>query len=311
MLGSSRRAPTLTGEFPVDRQAEFGKFIAAALGFDFEAGRLDVSVHPFCTGLSAGDTRLTTRYSADAFDGSFFGVLHETGHGLYEQGLPKAEHAGMPLAEAISLGIHESQSRMWENLVGRSSAFWRYAGPLARERFDALRPVDDVTLIRAMNAIEPSFVRVEADELTYDLHVLIRFELETLLIGGTLSIDDVPAAWNDRMTKYLGVAPPDDRRGCLQDVHWAAGLVGYFPTYTLGNLYASQFFERAAADLGTLDADFARGDFAPLLGWLRDRIHRHGRRYTASQLVERVTGKPLSSDALVAHLTEKVETYYG
>ena len=310
VLGSTRRAPTLSGEFPVDAQAAFGAFAAARLGFDFDAGRLDVSVHPFCTGLAAGDTRLTTRYSADAFDGSFFGVLHETGHGLYEQGLPKVTRAGQPLAEAISLGIHESQSRMWENLVGRSPAFWRFFGPLARERFAALRAIDDDTLIRAMNAFAPSFVRVEADELTYNLHILVRFELETRLIADELDVSDVPAAWNELMRNYLGIAPPDDRRGCLQDVHWAAGLIGYFPTYTLGNLYASQFFDRAMLDLGDQSPNFARGDFAPLLAWLRDKIHRHGRRYTAAQLVERVTGSALSSDALIKHLTAKVDTYY-
>jgi carboxypeptidase Taq len=270
-----------------------------------------VSVHPFCTGLSAGDTRLTTRYAADAFDGSFFGVLHETGHGLYEQGLPKSVHPGQPVADAVSLGIHESQSRLWENLVGRSVPFWQYFAPLARERFDALKGVNNDMMIRTMNAIEPSYIRVEADELTYNLHILIRFELETRLVASDLAIADLPEAWNERMQKYLGITPPDDARGCLQDVHWAAGLLGYFPTYSLGNLYASQFFEQAKSDLGSLDEHFARGDFAPLLGWLRDRIHRHGRRYTAAQLVQRVTGKSLSSDALIQHLTAKVEKYYG
>lgn len=310
-LGSSRRAPTLKGEFPVDAQAAFGRFASEKLGFDFEAGRLDVSVHPFCTGLAAGDTRLTTRYKSSEFDGSFFGVLHETGHGLYEQGLPKAEHPGLPLSSAVSLGIHESQSRLWENLVGRSPAFWRYFGPLARERFEALRSIDDDTLIRAMNGVEASFIRTESDEVTYNLHVLLRFDLETRLVAGELDVKDVPAAWDERMQNYLGIKPPDDARGCLQDVHWSGGGVGYFPTYSLGNLFASQFFEAAKRDLGDLDAQFARGDFAPLLGWLRTNIHQHGQRYTAAQLVERVTGKPLSSEALIRHLEAKVDTYYG
>lgn len=310
VLGSSRRPAPITGVFPVESQRQFGRMIAEKIGFDFDAGRIDISVHPFCTGLSAGDTRLTTRYSPDAFEGSFFGVLHECGHGLYEQGLPKSAHPGQPIAEAISLGIHESQSRMWENLVGRSPAFWRFFASRAREAFGDLRHVTDDALVAAINAIEPSLIRVEADELTYNLHILLRFELETKLIDGSLPVNDVPAAWNERMQKYLGVAPPDDRRGCLQDVHWSAGLVGYFPTYALGNLYASQFFEQADADLGGLEAMFARGEFAPLLGWLRDKIHRHGKRYSAAQLVQRVTGKPLSSDALVRHLTQKVETYY-
>lgn len=308
---SSRKAPELVGPFPVDAQAAFGRFAAEKLGFDFDAGRLDVSVHPFCTGLSAGDTRITTRYAPEEFDGSFFGVLHETGHGLYEQGLPKDRHPGLPLSESISLGIHESQSRLWENLVGRSGAFWKFFAPAARKRFDALKGVDDDTLGRAINAVGPSFIRTESDEVTYNLHILLRFDLETRLMNSELDVADVPAAWNGLMQDYLGITPPDDARGCLQDVHWAGGGVGYFPTYTLGNLYASQFFAKARQDLGDLDAQFAAGDFSSLLGWLRTNIHQHGRRYTAAELVERVTGKPLSSDALIQHLDAKVEKYYG
>ena len=311
VAGSSKRAPTLPGPFPVAAQTALGQFAARSIGFDFEAGRLDVSVHPFCSGMAPGDTRMTTRYREDEFDGSLFGVLHETGHALYEQGLPKSGQEGLPIASAVSLGIHESQSRMWENLVGRSEAFWRWFGPHAREHLPTLRGVSDADLLFAVNDVRPSFIRTEADEVTYNLHVLLRFELEYGLLNGQLAIDDVPDAWQSKMQTYLGITPPDAARGCLQDVHWSAGLIGYFATYTLGNLYSAQFFEQARQDLGDLDAQFARGDFVPLLTWLRQHIHRHGKRYTAAQLVERVTGRPLSPTPLVNYLRGKVDRFYA
>ncbi len=308
---SGRRPPQLAGPFPIDRQEAFGTLAAKTIGFDFNAGRLDVSVHPFCTGLSAGDTRITTRYRLDDLSDALFGVLHEVGHALYEQGLPKAAHPGSPLADSISLGIHESQSRMWENLVGRSAAFWQYFTPIAREHFSSLKDVKESDILFAVNEVSPGFIRVESDEVTYNLHILMRFELETQLLDGSLKISDVPAAWDARVKKYLGLTVPDAARGCLQDIHWSAGLVGYFPTYTLGNLYAAQFYEQARKDLGDLDAMYARGEFAPLLGWLRDRIHQHGSRYTATDLVKRVTGRPLDPAPLLKHLNERVEAFYG
>jgi carboxypeptidase Taq len=313
IVDSGKKAPLeiLERNYPPEAQAKLARHAAEAVGFDFEAGRLDVSLHPFCTDLGPGDTRMTTRYDPKYFGNAFFGVLHETGHGLYEQGLP-AKHFGTPLASAISLGIHESQSRMWENFVGRGRAFWKHFLPLAREAFpESLRGVSEDDWYFAVNDVRPSLIRTEADEATYNLHVLLRFELEQALLNDELNVADLPAAWNERMQKYLGLTPSDDTRGCLQDIHWSSGSIGYFPTYTLGNLYAAQFFEQASQDLGDLDGQFARGEFAPLLGWLREKIHRHGKRYRASDLVKRVTGKPLSSEALMRHLERKAELYVG
>jgi carboxypeptidase Taq len=314
IVASPKKAPVELTErhFPKDKQEAFNKAAATAIGFDFSQGRLDVSVHPFCNGLGPGDTRMTTRYDEHSFNDAFFGTLHETGHCLYEQGLPKKEQFGNPLSEAVSLGIHESQSRMWENLVGRSRAFWQHLFPKAKEVFGPT--LADVSLDQwyfAVNDVRPSFIRVEADEVTYNLHIMLRFELEQQLINGTLSAKDVPAAWNERLKHYLGLTPKDDSVGCLQDIHWSAGLIGYFPTYALGNLYAAQFFEAAGRELGDLHAMFAKGEFAPLLNWLRTHIHRHGRRYTAPQLVKRVTGADLSPEPLLRHLTAKANELYG
>ena len=313
IVSSRRKAPVEILEWfhPADAQAKLGRDAATAVGFDFQAGRLDVSVHPFCSGIGPGDTRMTTRYDEKYFGDAFFGVLHETGHGLYDQGLP-AEHFGTPLGEAISLGIHESQSRMWENLVGRSRAFWKFFMPKAREAFPAtLKDVSDDQWYFAVNDVRPSLIRTESDETTYNLHILLRFELEKAMLTGDLNVSDLPSVWRERMTEYLGVDVPDDARGVLQDIHWSGGAMGYFPTYTLGNLYAAQFFEQARKDLGDLDAQFSRGEFALLLGWLRDKIHRHGKRYTAPELVQRVTGRPLSAEPLLKHLRAKaVELYH-
>lgn len=312
IAGSGRTAPVeiLERNYPAAAQAQLAREAAERLGFDFTAGRLDVSVHPFCSGLGPGDTRMTTRYDEKFFGDAFFSVLHETGHGLYNQGL-EAEHWGTPRGEYISLGIHESQSRMWENLVGRSRSFWKFFWPKAKAAFSTvLADVNEDQWLFAINDMRPSLIRTESDEATYNLHILLRFELEQAMLSGDLSPADVPAAWNERMKKYLGLTPPDDARGCLQDVHWCHGAIGYFPTYTLGNLYAAQFFEQAQKDLGDLDAQFARGEFAPLLGWLREKIHRHGRRYTAPQLVKRITGQPLSAEPLLRHLNRKAAECY-
>ena len=311
---SKKKAPIeiLHRKYPVAAQEKLGREAARAVGFDFENGRLDVSVHPFCSGLGPGDTRMTTRFDENFFGNSFFSVLHETGHGLYEQGLPKREHFGTPVGESISLGIHESQSRMWENLVGRSAAFWKYYMPKVRAAFpENLKDVTDEQWVFSVNAVEPSFIRTESDEATYNLHIMLRFELEQAMVKDEVKPHDIPAAWNERMKKYLGVTPKTDREGCLQDIHWSGGMIGYFPTYSLGNLYAAQFFEQARKDLGDLDAMFARGEFKPLLDWLRKNIHRHGKRYTASQLVKKVTGKPLTAEPLMRHLSRKAAELYA
>jgi carboxypeptidase Taq len=301
----------LDGDFPLDVQADFGRLAAEQVGFDFKAGRLDVSAHPFCTQLGPHDHRLTTRYSQRDMTDSLFSILHEVGHGLYQQGLPP-EHFGLPLGEAISLGIHESQSRLWENLVGRSRAYWEWMFPQAQRSFpEALADVTEERFYRLINHVRPSLVRIESDEVTYNLHILIRFELEQELLAGDIQVADLPDAWHDRYHQYLGVTPTNHAEGVLQDIHWSAGAFGYFPTYSLGNLYAAQFFEQAEADLGSLDALFRRGQFAPLLQWLVEHIHRHGRRYSAADLVERVTGRPLSHEPLMRHFRRKFGPLYG
>ncbi len=312
IVSSGRPAPIeiLERSYPAEAQAKLAREAAAAVGFDFSAGRLDVSLHPFCTGIGPGDTRMTTRYDEKYFGDAFFGVLHETGHGLYDQGLPE-KHFGTPRGEAVSLGIHESQSRMWENLVGRSRAFWKFFLPKARASFGHLADVNEDQWYRAINDVRPSLIRTESDEATYNLHILLRFELEKAMLSGDLSIAELPGAWNEKMKKYLGVTVPDDARGVLQDIHWSGGAMGYFPTYTLGNLYAAQFFEQAGKDLGDMEGQFAKGEFAPLLGWLREKIHSQGKRYTAAKLVEKVTGRALSAEPLLAHLRRKAGEVYG
>ena len=301
----------LTRSYPVDAQREFSLTAARAIGFDFDAGRLDIAAHPFCSGIGPGDCRITTRYDQHHFPGAFFGTLHEAGHGIYEQGLV-AEHFGTALGHSASLGIHESQSRMWENLVGRSRAFWDHFYQPAQEAFpEALRDVSIDDFYAAINDVRPSWIRVEADEVTYNLHIMLRFELEQGIISGDLKPADLPAVWNETFHKYFGITPTDDALGCLQDIHWSAGLIGYFPTYALGNLYAAQFFEQAQADLGDLHGMFAQGQFAPLKTWLNEAIHQRGLQYRANRLVEVVTGKPLTADALLRHLHAKIDPLYG
>ena len=313
IMQSGRKAPEeiLSRNYPKDAQETFGKAAAAAIGFEFARGRLDVTHHPFCSGMGPSDCRITTRYDEQFFPSAFFGTLHEAGHGIYDQGL-RTDLFGLPPGTYVSLGIHESQSRMWENLVGRSRAFWQHFFPQFQAAFgEAMRGVSVDEFFWAINHVAPSLIRVEADEATYNLHIIIRFELEQALLTGDLEVAELPAAWNEKYRKYLGITPPDDKDGCLQDVHWSAGLVGYFPTYSLGNLYASQFFEKANAELGGLDAQFARGEFAPLKMWLQKNIHQRGQCYPAADLVKLVTGQPLSHAALMRHLRAKLGPLYG
>jgi carboxypeptidase Taq len=313
-IANSGRAPrrdVLQRDFPVERQRLFAESAAAAIGFDFDAGRLDETAHPFCSGFGPGDCRLTTRYNPRAFNEAFFGVLHEAGHGLYEQGLP-AEHYGTPLGTAASLGIHESQSRLWENQVGRGRPFWDHFYPRARQSFPgALRDVTADDWVFAVNDVRPSFIRVEADEATYNLHIVLRFELEQALVKGELAPADVPGVWNEKFKALLGLSPPSDAQGCLQDIHWSFGGLGYFPTYTLGNLYSAQLMEAARRDLDDLDGEFRRGDFARLKGWLNDKVHKPGMRYRAGELCRRVTGRDLDHKPLVAYLRGKYAPLYG
>jgi carboxypeptidase Taq len=311
-IGASSRRPTpLRGPFPKEKQREFGEAVARDMGFDFEAGRLDISAHPFCSGFHPRDVRLTTRYDETDFRGSLFGVMHEAGHGLYEQGLD-ARNTGTPMAEAASTGIHESQSRLWENLVGRSRPFWRHYYPKLAKCFpEALAGVGEDAFYAAVNEAKPSLIRVEADEVTYNLHILLRFEIEQALFSGALSVAELPGVWNKKMQEYLGLTPPDDARGVLQDVHWSCGLFGYFPTYTLGNLYAAQFFATAKKEVADLEAKVARGELLPLREWLRERIHRHGMLYAPGELCEKVTGAPLDARHFNAYLKGKFGEIYG
>lgn len=292
-------------------QEKFARRMAEVVGFDFAAGRLDVSKHPFCSGSYPGDIRLTTRYYEDFFSPSVFGVLHESGHGLYEQGLP-VEHAFTPLGQPVSLGIHESQSRLWENFVGRSRGFWEKFYAEAQAAFaESLCDVSLDQFHAAINVVQPSFIRVEADEVTYNLHIIVRFEMERAMISGKLAVKDVPEAWNARMKEFLGITPPDDALGCLQDIHWSMGAFGYFPTYALGNLYAAQFFDAAKKAIPDLPDQIRAGRLRPLLDWLRETIHRHGQRYRAADLVQRVTGKPPSIEPFLAYVREKFSPIYG
>jgi carboxypeptidase Taq len=249
---------------------------------------------------------MTTRYDETDFMVSLYGVLHEAGHGLYDQGLPESQ-LGTPLGQAASLGIHESQSRLWENRIGRSRSFWKAWWPELIRAFPDLTGRNDEQCWRAANAVERSFIRVEADEVTYDLHILLRFELETKLLKGDLAVRDLPGAWNELFEKLFGVKVPDDARGCLQDIHWSLGGFGYFPTYTLGNLTSSQLWQTAQRDLPTLSTSIDNRDYQPLLRWLREKVHSHGRRYTASDLVQRATGKPLDPEAHLKVLESKVQ----
>ena len=298
---------------PVEKQAAFNRALVERMGFDVSAGRLDVSTHPFCEGMGPGDTRLTTRYAVDLFPSALSGTMHETGHALYEQNLPKAERFGQPLAEACSMGIHESQSRTWENLVGRGRAFWEWAVPALKESFGdpAFDGLDVETAYRGMNVVEPHLTRIESDEATYNLHIMLRFDLERAMLAGDLAVADLPGAWNERFRADLGIDVPSDRRGVLQDIHWSMGLIGYFPTYTLGNLYAAQFWATIQEQVPGLEEGFRRGEFGALLDWLRPNIFAHGRRYTAPELCERITGRPLSHEPLLRYLEAKLKPIYG
>ncbi len=298
-------------KIPIAQQEKFVRFVAERIGFDFTRGRLDISTHPFCSGTHCNDIRMTTRFHENNVNDALGSTMHECGHGIYEQNLP-AEHIGTPMGDAVSLGIHESQSRLWENQVGRSLPFWKWLAPKMPEFFgDAVAGLTLEQVYSAANLVRPDFIRVEADEATYNLHIMVRFEIERGLIGGAMSVDDVPGVWNARYKEYLGIDVPDDRRGCLQDIHWSLASMGYFPTYTLGNLYAAQFFEKAMQDIPDLYAQYERGEFGQLKAWLVKNIHSQGMRYHAADLCKVVTGKAPSPDALMRHLEGKLRPIYG
>lgn len=295
--------------FPVEAQREFLREVTERLGFNYRRGRIDVSLHPFCEG-SGADIRMTTRFDADNPLDSLFSSIHETGHGLYEQGLPLALQ-GTPLGQNAGMGVHESQSRLWENQVSRSRAFWVFFEPRFREKFPAqLAAVSSEELYLAVNEVAPTLIRVDSDEVHYNLHILLRFELEQRLFRGDLAVADLPAAWNALSRELLGLAPPSDKQGVLQDVHWSGGAFGYFPSYCLGNMIAAQLWFTVLKALPGLEADFAKGDFTRLLGWLRANIHEQGRRYETLELVRRVTGEELTPKYLLRYLEERYAPLY-
>lgn len=303
-------ASVLHREYDEEKQKVFAEEILQQCGFDFTRGRQDRSVHPFCTNFSKHDVRLTTRYDRNFLPMALFGSLHEMGHGLYEQGSAD-ELDGTPLAGGTSLGVHESQSRLWENLVGRSRPFWTRYFPKLVETFpESLAGVPLETFYRAINRVAPSLIRVEADEVTYNLHIIIRYEMEVELLEGRLSVADAPEAWNARMKEYLGLVPPTNAEGILQDVHWSIGIMGYFPTYSLGNILSVQLFDQALAAHPTIPDEIQHGEFATLLDWLRTNVHRHGRKYLPTDLVQRVTGGPLRTEPYVNYLRTKFGEIY-
>jgi carboxypeptidase Taq len=294
----------LQRDYPITGQQSLNRQVAVAMGFDFEAGRIDTTVHPFCTEIGPRDCRMTTRYHGDDFTGSLFGVMHEAGHGLYTQGLP-VEHFGTPLGNYLSLGIHESQSRLWENQVGRSRDFWHHWFPIARAQFPGLDnlPMEEFWLL--VNRVKPSHIRVEADEATYNLHIILRYEMEQQLISGDLAVADLPHAWNARFEELFQIPVPDDARGCLQDTHWSLGLIGYFPTYTLGTLNAAQLFRAALRQVPEIATDLVEARYDRLLEWLREKIHRQGRRYSPQELIRRATGESLRASYFLDYLKAK------
>lgn len=296
--------------FDEEKQRDFGLEVVKAIGYDFERGRQDKSVHPFTSGFGTGDVRITTRFDPKFLNTALFGSMHESGHAMYEQGV-NPDFDRTPLADAASLAMHESQSRLWENLVGRSRSFWVAFYARLQEVFPSqLGDVDLDTFYRAINKVEPSFIRVEADEATYNLHIMLRFELEISLMDGTLAIGDLPDAWNARFEEFLGLTPRDDAEGVLQDIHWSGGMIGYFPTYALGNLVASQLWAKIEGDIPDVQRRIERGEFGELLSWLREHVHKHGGKFEPVELLTAVTGSGLTVEPYLRYLRDKFGEIY-
>jgi carboxypeptidase Taq len=301
----------VNGSFPLAGQRELVAKVLALMGFEETGWRLDDTAHPFAVGIGEGDVRITTRWSESYLPMSLYSVMHECGHGLYEDGISRSLRR-TPLARATSLGLHESQSRLWENMVGRGRPFCGVLAPLIAKQFGGSQAdLDPDTLFRAVNVVRPSLVRVEADEATYALHIVLRFELEQDLIDGRLETADLPHEWDLRVRKYLGLDVPNDALGVLQDVHWSGGMFGYFPTYALGNLIAAQLWQRAATDIGELDEQLERGELSRLREWLREHVHRFGAKFTATDLLERTVGGPIEVTPFIDYLTRKLSAVYG
>ena len=302
----------LSQKFDTAKQEAFGLSVLRDMGYDFRRGRQDRSAHPFTTSFTPYDVRITTRFDEDDLLSALFSTIHEGGHALYDQGLP-LDLLNTPLCQPISLGVHESQSRLWENIVGRSKVFWKHYLPVLKGHFPG--QIDGIGLDQfysAVNRVTPGFIRVESDELTYNLHIFIRFEIEKELISGTLPVNDIPGIWNEKYREYLGITPPDDARGCLQDIHWAHGSIGYFPTYTIGNLLSAQLYNRALESTRVpLSAEIEKGNCGALLAWLRDRVHRHGSRYTFTELVQAITGGDIQVRPYMTYLADKFREIYS
>ncbi|MBI2743745.1 MAG: carboxypeptidase M32 [Chlamydiales bacterium] len=304
------REDFLHGSFSPEKQNEFSQILLKAMGFDKETSRLDLSVHPFCVSLHPKDTRMSTRLHPDYLMSNIFSVIHEGGHGLYNRGF-KVENFGSPLGESASLGMDESQSRWWETRIGRSEAFWKHFFPQLQNLFpEKLKEISLHDFHRAINSVEASLIRVEADEVTYSLHVIVRFELEMALLDGSLKVKDLPKAWNRKMQEYLGITPSSDAEGCLQDIHWSMGGIGYFPTYTLGNLYASQIFAAFEKKYPEWKERVSKGDLGFIREWLTENLHQYGRQFSAEEILIRLTGGPLTEKPFVTYLEEKYHRLY-
>lgn len=307
----SINSDVLHKNFPLKKQEQFALWIIDKLGFDLGRGRQDISAHPFQITLGSSDIRLTTRYDENFLNPALFGLIHEAGHGMYEQNV-STDLIGTVLAGGTSLGIHESQSRLWENVIARSEKFWHWAYPQLKETFpQELADTSEREFYEAINAVAPSFIRVEADEVTYNLHILLRFELEKRLIEGSLSVADLPEAWNHRFTELFGVTPPTLAEGVLQDVHWSGGSFGYFATYSLGTVLSAQFFAQACEEVPQISESIAQGNFAPLKHWLTENIHQHGRKFTGKELIKRVTGNDLQTKPYIEYLEKKFGEIYS
>ena len=315
LLGKITSSPQIDDSFfrknyPEHLQETAGKLLLSPLGYDTSRGRLDISAHPFTTKLGFDDVRITTRYDENYYPSGLYSIIHEAGHALYEQGISE-NFKDSCLAEGTSLGIHESQSRMWENFIGRSLPFWKYFAPVLKKIFyENLTDVDEHMMFKAVNRVEPSFIRVEADEVTYNLHVILRFRIEKELAEGNLKVKDLPGVWNSLSSELLGIKPDTDKNGVLQDVHWSMGAIGYFPTYLLGNLYCAHFYNKMEEDNGKTDLSIQKGDFSVILQWLRENIHKHGSIYTPGELIQKVTGQVLDPEYFIGYLNSKYQKVY-
>ncbi|PPK43904.1 carboxypeptidase M32 [Clostridium algidicarnis] len=296
-------------EFSKESQEEFSKFVVEKLGYDFDAGRIDESVHPFTINFGNKDVRITTKYLTNEFRSALFSTIHEGGHAIYEQDIPD-ELNGTGLGTGASMGIHESQSRFYENIIGRSKSFWKYFYPEAKKRFPQFEGISLEEFYKGLNTVEPSLIRTEADELTYSLHVIIRYEIEKALVNGKIKVEDLPRVWNEKYKEYLGIEASCDAEGVLQDMHWSDGSFGYFPSYALGNIYGAQFLNKMKKDIPNMDEEIEKGNFEDIHKWLSENIHKHGAVYKPADLIKMVTGEELTAKYFIEYLNKKYTEIY-